>query len=204
MITKLITSALDPMRLVKASTNARVKIDDFVTQALTAATRDAGQHADPVAHRHSGSADLRLPLISAMRELDDFMRGQIGGWRKSAADVSEIGRGRCAAFAEFRSAQSHRVRLTPITAMGRAAENLLRRQRGYDMLRERLQYEYEVRFDLAGGQDRCTVSHQTTETIDPFGQATRDIHVHFRAPRSPRRHGEVGQMFLERLRRFST
>ena len=91
MITKLITSALDPMRLVKASTNARVKIDDFVTQALTAATRDAGQHADPVAHRHSGSADLRLPLISAMRELDDFMRGQIGGWRRARPTSARSG-----------------------------------------------------------------------------------------------------------------
>jgi hypothetical protein len=203
MITKMLTGLIGPQQLARGSLLLRNKINDHVTQALTAATRSAGAHGAAMVHQYAGDLTLALPLIDAMRELDALMRGQGGRWTKLSADVVSRGGGICIASAAFRAAPSFRVRVKPITMTARGTENTRRRERGYDWCMERVQYEYEARFELAGGADHSSVSYHTIETIDPFGHAVRDLNLHYRAPLMPRGFGALGDRFLANLRQLS-
>jgi hypothetical protein len=203
LITRLLFDAFAVHKLARGIPRIRRTIDDHTTRAFTKKVSNRGAVIEPVVNHYTGAATLKVPLVEAMRAFDDFVQGEGGKWRKLAADVTSHGRGRCTALAEFKASQSLRVKLKPCTAAARIAENLKSRERGYDWCKERLSYEYEVRFEFIGSGGQTSVTYQTTETIDPNSHSERDIHTHYRAPAMPSGFAAIGDRFLERVRQLT-
>jgi hypothetical protein len=203
VITRLLFDAFAIQKLARGIPRVRRTIDDHTTRAFTKKVSNKGAVIEPVVSHYTGAVTLKVPLVEAMHAFDDFVRGEGGKWRKLAADVTGQGRGRVTAFAEFKASQSLRVKLKPCTAAARIAENLKSRERGYDWCKERLSYEYEVRFEFIGSAGQTRGAYQTTETIDPNSHSARDIHTHYRAPAMPSRFAAIGDRFLEHVRHLT-